>query len=1505
MLSVVPASAVAATLYVDQNNPNCSNTGLGGTQSIPYCTIGAAANVALAGQTVQVAAGNYTENVTPKNSGTESSPIVYQPAPGASVTISGLLHAFTVANKQWITIRGFNVTGTTQYGVYLKQSSHLTVTGLHVFACGQPIQGQTTEGIYLNATTESLIAGNTVDHNSDSGIYIAYASTGNEVRNNLSFANARKYTRGAVGIDDRSGGNLIDRNITYGNEDSGIQLYNGATGTVVVDNLSYGNGDHGVDVLNSTGVFIVGNTVNNSANSGINIEGAKGTAASTGATVANNISVDNGLTGTGAKGNIRVDAQSTGGTTVDYDVVNLTSPGTMMVWGSKSYTSLAAYTTGSGQELHGIQADPHWKSPSTGDFHLLAGSPAIDSASSAAPNEQATDIEDNPRVDDPATANIGVGPRRYDDRGAFEYQFDLPPVAALNVSPADGPVPLQVTADASASTDTDLTPIATYAFDFGDGTTVPAQADASATHIYQQPGSYTVTVTVVDTGGLSSTATAPVTVHPSDYPPTAALTVTPTAGSVPLDVTADASGSTDPDDTPIATYTFDFGDGTSTGAQPAPTAAHTYQLAGAYTVTVTVKDTAGLSSTATARVTAGAATVDELHYTYLGPTSVALDWRGGPSQIRYGPTAAYGQTATASTPDPLPYSSSGPFWEVVLRDLDPGTTYHYSVGGAPDATFSTPPTGPVRFDVEADIGDSLTYPAVATTQAQIAADNPAFVLAAGDLTYGESHGLAAVDRHFNDVMAWSTSAAYMAAWGNHEYETANDDLRNYKGRFDIPNQHASPGAPSLGCCGEDWGWFDAGGVRFISYPEPYTATTWPEWYTKVDPLMAAAQADPNIHFIVTFGHRPAYSTGNHAGESTMATIQSALGDRYTKYVLNLNGHSHDYERFRPIHGVINITAGGGGATLETPWQGTDPRTVYRAMHFEHLRVDVTDTSMTVDAICGPSSSKDDMTCDTGSVIDSVTIGLPPATDSAPAAVLSATPASGNAPLTVTADASGSSDDDATPIDNYTFDFGDGTVIGPQAGATASHTYTQAGSYTIKVTVTDTAGRPSTATAAVTVAPPTDNPPSASLTVTPSSGQRPLPVTADASASTDTDATPIANYRFDFGDGTVVGPQAGATADHTYTQAGSYTVTVTVTDTGGLSSTATASVDVSNSPPPDNPPNAALTVTPSSGNAPLPVTADASASTDTDATPIANYRFDFGDGTVVGPQAGATAHHTYTQAGSYTVTVTVTDTGGLSSTATASVDVSNSPPPDNPPNASLTVTPSSGNAPLPVTADASASTDTDATPIANYRFDFGDGTVVGPQAGATAQHTYTQAGSYTVTVTVTDTGGLFSSATSQVTVANPVGTNLVGNPGFETNTTGWAGSGSGVTLTRVSGGHSGSWAATLANTGSGNVECNLNDSPNWIKTTTAGTYRGSIWVQAPTAGTTVKIRFREYLNGTFVGQSVAQFTLTTAWQQIAVNYTVQSVGSNLDFNVYVSGAPPGNCFTADDASITQS
>jgi len=62
-----------------------------------------------------------------------------------------------------------------------------------------------------------------------------------------------------------------------------------------------------------------------------------------------------------------------------------------------------------------ISADPKLKNPSVGDFHLLAGSPAIDSGFNAAPGALATDLDGNPRIQNATGASEPVV-----DMGAYE-----------------------------------------------------------------------------------------------------------------------------------------------------------------------------------------------------------------------------------------------------------------------------------------------------------------------------------------------------------------------------------------------------------------------------------------------------------------------------------------------------------------------------------------------------------------------------------------------------------------------------------------------------------------------------------------------------------------------------------------------------------------------------------------------------------------------------------------------------------------------------------------------------------------------------------------------------------------------------------------------------------------------------------------------------------------------------------------------------------------------------
>ena len=72
--------------------------------------------------------------------------------------------------------------------------------------------------------------------------------------------------------------------------------------------------------------------------------------------------------------------------------------------------------------------------------------------------------------------------------------------------------------------------------------------------------------------------------------------------------------------------------------------------------------------------TAAAGTAAELHYTYGGPTSVTFDWDGTARTLRYGRTRRYGSAVTARSPKIIPFSSKGPFWQVTITRLKPGTT---------------------------------------------------------------------------------------------------------------------------------------------------------------------------------------------------------------------------------------------------------------------------------------------------------------------------------------------------------------------------------------------------------------------------------------------------------------------------------------------------------------------------------------------------------------------------------------------------------------------------------------------------------------------------------------------------------------------------------------------------------------------------------------------------------------------------------------------------------------
>jgi len=361
----------------------------------------------------------------------------------------------------------------------------------------------------------------------------------------------------------------------------------------------------------------------------------------------------------------------------------------------------------------------------------------------------------------------------------------------------------------------------------------------------------------------------------------------------------------------------------------------------------------------------------------------------------------------------------------------------------------------------------------------------------------------------------------------------------------------------------------------------------------------------------------------------------------------------------------------------------------------------------------------------------------PASNQLPLADIAVSSTAGTAPLTITLDASGSSDPDGTIVE-YNWSFGDGQQ---GVGETVNYTYIDPGSYTVVLSLTDDSDGVSSATRVITVdAPPlpVNEAPSASISASATSGPAPLAVSFDGSRSSDPDGT-IVKYGWNFGDG---GTATGRSVTHTF-GVGVYLVTLTVTDDSGATAKASRTISAANQVP-----TARISATPASGAAPLLVAFDGTASSDPDGS-IASYSWNFGDG---GTATGGTTLHTF-KSGTYTVTLTVKDNYGATAQTTKTITATNQAP-----TAVIADDVTSGTAPLAVVFDGNSSSDPDGS-IANYTWNFGDGLQA---VGKTVNHTFLGPGVYTVTLKVTDDRGAVSSATTQITVDQQSTATLTGD-----------------------------------------------------------------------------------------------------------------------------------------------
>lgn len=174
-----------------------------------------------------------------------------------------------------------------------------------------------------------------------------------------------------------------------------------------------------------------------------------------------------------------------------------------------------------------------------------------------------------------------------------------PPHAVFSASPSNPSSGFPVAFDAGASTDPNSHgAVVAYGWSFGDGS-APASGP-STSHVYANAGTYTVTLTVTDTFGLTASTAQQVVV---DEAPTARVAVKTAHPAARVAVAFDGSGSRDADGS-ITSYRWSFGDGSPARFGVAPK--HVYARAGRYAVTLIVTDSSGHAAIIATTVTVAA-----------------------------------------------------------------------------------------------------------------------------------------------------------------------------------------------------------------------------------------------------------------------------------------------------------------------------------------------------------------------------------------------------------------------------------------------------------------------------------------------------------------------------------------------------------------------------------------------------------------------------------------------------------------------------------------------------------------------------------------------------------------------------------------------------------------------------------------------------------------------------------------------------------------------------------
>jgi PKD repeat protein len=551
-------------------------------------------------------------------------------------------------------------------------------------------------------------------------------------------------------------------------------------------------------------------------------------------------------------------------------------------------------------------------------------------------------------------------------------------------------------------------------------------------------------------------------------PPVAVLTVTPQTGSAPLQVTADSSGSSDPNGG-IISRLIDFGDGTTSTAV---TATHTYNTAGTFPVNLSVTDNLQLTSSASSTVTVSA------------PPPISVTVSPASATVFSGSTQPFTATVANTTNQAITWTATA------------GTISAAGLFTAP--VVSTNTTVTVTASSVAD--PSKTASATVTVQPAPPPISVTVSPTSATVSSGGTQGFTAtVANTTNQAVTWTATAGTISAAGlfTAPVVLTNTTVTVTASSVAAPSKTASatvtvqPSAPppvSSQTVQHTSGFTGGASSVAVGFKSNVTAgdvLLVAQSTFDGETLNAPADSQGNAFALLATGDSP----GASVAAIYVATAKSTGADTVTCSIgasASDNIHCHIYE----ISGTTAVVDAVGSAvqTARSLSVSTSKVTSNASDYvFAYFGDNVAQSTYVAGSGFGDTEQSESPSQDSGFSEDKLaaTTGIQTATATAstadpfvglivalknfvvtpapPSCTLSVSPTSGVVPLQVSANATCT--DPQNALVSTVITWGDGTSTNGSSGA---HTYLNAGTFTVTATATDGANLTGSASQTVTV-----------------------------------------------------------------------------------------------------------------------------------------------------------------------------------------------------------------------------------------------------------------------------------------------------------------------------------------------------------------------------------------------------------------------------------------------------